>query len=620
MNRATAPGATGPPGWIILGPDAAVLAADEVACALLSVGAATLVGWPLAAFVHPADAEALRGVLDAARGGRVARATLRFAGGPAGAGLTSRGGVARVAIEVAPADAGAGVALLRLVPLQTPAADADDLAAVRAQRGALEAMRLLTDTAAIAHAFLQTARSVVAFDWAVVLRFAVTDTITGAEVVGVYPSAMAGVAPGAAWSPLDAPEAGVLASGTPALASDLQSSGDSGGGGISALTRLEHFGMRSRLHLPLFAGTRVAGCVVVYAEAPFALGSAEGVRLERILRPLGDTLDGRAPLPAVPAAPAPEAERAAAADAHIATPTAHLHAMGELVSGVAHELNNPLTSILGYAQIIGSLEGAERERAAATIEAEAQRAARIVRNLLSFARQGTPRSVPVDLEEVLQRVIDVRRYSLEVDNVRVVTRFSGIPRVMADEAQFEEVFLNLLRNAQQALQPRGGEIVVTTTRLDRHVRISVADNGPGIPPEMRARIFEPFFTTRDVGAGTGMGLSTVFGVVVEHGGRVWMEPSASGGADFIVELPLERGPLPLPPPPVRMPGVDGPALHAQIGERWPQLLRRMIFVTGDIEGSRTGQRLARGDVRYLEKPFDTAALLRTIREVLDAAT
>ena len=555
MNRATEPDSTALPGWIILGPDAAVLAADQVACALLGVGVTALVGRPLTAFILPEDDEALRGMLDAARGGRAAQATLHLAGG----GGTSRGS-STVAVELTPADAAAGVGMLRLVALPAPAADAADashaadVAEARAPFAALQAIGLLTDTAAIAHALLQAARSAVAYDWALVLRFAVTDVITGAEVVGVYPSAMAGVAPGTAWSPLGAAEAGVLASGTPALVGDLADDVADGEGGASPLWRLRHFGMRSRLHLPLFAGSRVAGCVVLYAAAPHALGTAEGMRLERILRALGEVLDGTETLPQ-PATPAPE--RAQPRDDLAETPTARLNAMGELVSGVAHELNNPLTSILGYAQIIGSLEGAEREHAAATIEAEAQRAGRIMRNLLSFARQGTPRSMPVNLEEVLQRVIDVRRYSLEVDNIRVVTRFGDIPRVLADEAQFEEVFLNLLRNAQQALQPRGGEIVITTTRSDTHARISVADDGPGIPPEMRARIFEPFFTTRDVGAGTGMGLSTVFGVVTEHGGRVWMEPSPSGGANFIVELPIER-PEAAPPPAPRT-SAAGPA-------------------------------------------------------------
>ncbi|MSQ42441.1 MAG: hybrid sensor histidine kinase/response regulator [Dehalococcoidia bacterium] len=349
-----------------------------------------------------------------------------------------------------------------------------------------------------------------------------------------------------------------------------------------------------------------------------------------------------------------------------------LSALSELVSGVAHELNNPLTAILGYAQIFNSLDGAERDRAVATIEQEAQRAARIVRNLLSFARQEPRQTAPLDLEELLRRVIEARRYSLEVDNIRVVTRFAGVPEVVADAGQFESVFLNLIDNAQRALQPGGGEVVIATSITDRHVRISVADNGPSITEADRERIFEPFFTTQTVGAGQGLGLSRVYGVVSEHGGRVWVEPAPLGGASFVIELPLERTlpPRPAPPPggservlvvddeapiraltseilgaagyhvataasgdealrllesaafdvviaDMRMPGLDGAARYERIGERWPLLQQHMLFITGDAEGERTNRRLARGDIRYLEKPFDTSALLRAVRDVAD---
>ncbi|MDA1240610.1 MAG: ATP-binding protein, partial [Chloroflexi bacterium] len=230
--------------------------------------------------------------------------------------------------------------------------------------------------------------------------------------------------------------------------------------------------------------------------------------------------------------------------------------LGELVAGVAHELNNPLTAILGYAQILESLEGAERDEAIRTIEVEAVRASRIVRNLLSFSRQRPPERRAVDVERILRRVIDLRRYALEVEDIQILPRFSHVPEVLADESQLEEAFLHLLVNAQQALERRGGQVTVTTTMQQDMVRIAFADSGGGIPEELRGRVFEPFFTTREVGSGQGMGLAIVHGVIAAHGGRAWAEAGPGGGAQIVLELPVmhegsgPRGPVPLVAPQV----------------------------------------------------------------------
>ena len=203
--------------------------------------------------------------------------------------------------------------------------------------------------------------------------------------------------------------------------------------------------------------------------------------------------------------------------------------LAELVSGVAHELNNPLTTILGYAQLLPTLEGEDGRRAITTIEQEAQRAGRSVRNLLYFARQHRPRVEPLDLNAVLRRVIDVRLYNFEAGDVRLDVRLAAIPELLSDRYQLEQVFLNLLTNAEQAL-PAGGAITIESSSDGPIARVTITDTGAGITEALAARIFEPFFSTRDIGAGEGLGLSTAYGIVQAHGGRMAAEQAPSGRA------------------------------------------------------------------------------------------
>ncbi|MCK9487518.1 MAG: response regulator, partial [Dehalococcoidia bacterium] len=378
----------------------------------------------------------------------------------------------------------------------------------------------------------------------------------GVAVVATYPSPMGGIGPGVRWSPASASEASVHSSGEPSLDGDTQREA-----GASPLSRLPAFGLHSRVLLPLYAGAAVAGVLALYRTGPRRFDARDGILAERTVRRLGETLAQPGPSPAAgdghldppsheaqaaptaPAAPAVEQPSAAAPAGPLgfpesALPGSRLESLGELVAGVAHELNNPLTAILGYAQIVSSLEDAEREHALRTIESEAQRASRIVRNLLAFARQRPGDRRLTDLEGVLRRILDLRRYSLEVDEVRVITRFGHVPPVLVDEGQFEQAFLNLLANAHQALEDGGGEVLVSTWSTAEHLYISFADDGPGVPGELRARVWDPFFTTREVGAGEGMGLSIVYGVVANHGGRTWVETAPTGGANFVIQLPL----------------------------------------------------------------------------------
>jgi len=219
-----------------------------------------------------------------------------------------------------------------------------------------------------------------------------------------------------------------------------------------------------------------------------------------------------------------------------------LSAVGELASGVAHEINNPLTTILGLAQLLLSRSDVTpgiRERIALMAD-EAARAAAIVQNLLMFSRHYPPERRPCSLADAVQRVIALKGYQLEHDKVRVTTELDHCPTVWADENQVQQVLLNLVQNAHQAMARQASERLLTV-RLrprDRHVAIEVLDNGPGIPPHLLSRIFDPFFTTKPPGEGSGLGLSVSYGIVGQHGGRLYAENRPEGGAMFVVELPV----------------------------------------------------------------------------------
>ncbi len=215
-----------------------------------------------------------------------------------------------------------------------------------------------------------------------------------------------------------------------------------------------------------------------------------------------------------------------------------MSAVGQLISGVAHELNNPLTAILGYAQL---LEGAGLDHQSADyvrkLFKQAQRTHRVVQNLLSFARQRKPQKQEVDLRKVLEESLTLREYDLKVNNVSLEREIpDDLPSVVADPHQLEQVFLNVINNALDAMVEGSGSGVlkVRVFKKDAFVCVEFEDSGPGIKDP--SRIFDPFYTTKSVGKGTGLGLSICYGIVKEHGGEIVARNREEGGATIEVRL------------------------------------------------------------------------------------
>ncbi len=224
-----------------------------------------------------------------------------------------------------------------------------------------------------------------------------------------------------------------------------------------------------------------------------------------------------------------------------------MSAVGQLISGVAHELNNPLTAILGYAQLLESEKLEPRiEEFILKLHKQAQRTQRIVQNLLSFARQHKPKRVHVDLRSVLEDTIALRDYDLKVNNIIVERDFEPIlPSVVADPHQLEQVYLNIINNAADAMLDggRGGLLRIKIFSENGHLVSEFYDSGPGmVDPK---HVFDPFYTTKGVGKGTGLGLSICYGIVKEHGGEITARNYQGGGALLQVRLPIAVGERPV---------------------------------------------------------------------------
>jgi PAS domain S-box-containing protein len=362
-----------------------------------------------------------------------------------------------------------------------------------------------------------------------------------------------------------------------------------------------------------------------------------------------------------------------------------LAAMGQLVSGVAHEINNPAAIISGFAQtlLLDDLKPEQRDMLQMVYD-EATRIGRITSNLLAFARAGGKQRALADLNDLTRRTFALRSYYLSTLNIAVALDLDPAePKIWADASELQQMLLNLLINAEQALVTVEGPRAITIrTRADENeVRLEIADSGPGIPREIRDRIFDPFFTTKPEGVGTGLGLSICYGIAREHGGRIWVESEPGKGARFGVVLPrdqrLETRPTPDAPiaPPaavgdltvlvvddetalrdalirfldrhgihaegvadgaealrvlrqrgfdviisdVRMPGMSGREFLERLRRDWPHLVSRLVFSTGDTFATDTAALLKQSGVPTVTKPYDLTALERVIRETASRA-
>jgi signal transduction histidine kinase len=241
-----------------------------------------------------------------------------------------------------------------------------------------------------------------------------------------------------------------------------------------------------------------------------------------------------------------------------------LASLGQTISGVAHELNNPLATILASAERLARLPADDVvKRGLEVILGESERAAKIVRNLLTFARKRQTTRTMVDVNEVVRDTLALRQYEQRVANIAVIEGLAaGLPRVFADPHQLQQVLLNLVINAEQAMistHGRGTLVVRSWQDAARDaVSVEVADDGPGVPEDVMPRIFDPFFTTKEVGQGTGLGLSVAYAIVEEHGGTIAARSRPEGGAAFVVALPTGDASL-------QAPSRKAPALPDQMG-------------------------------------------------------
>lgn len=362
--------------------------------------------------------------------------------------------------------------------------------------------------------------------------------------------------------------------------------------------------------------------------------------------------------------------------------SSHLASLGELASGIAHEVNNPLASIVLYTQLLMEEDLPPKTKSdVMSIYESAVRAINIIRRLLTFARQQLQQKVATDINEMVAVTLELRKYALETSNIKVRTVLAhDLPLTLADAGQIQQVFLNIVLNAEaeMKLSHGKGNLFIKTELVDNIIRVSFTDDGPGITRENMGKIFNPFFTTREVGEGTGLGLSICHGIMADHDGKIYAESEPGKGAVFYVELPVvacqSAGTMKEQVQPnsaksgnrrilivddevsildslsrlmvkngyavdtvdnclsaldmilsqkydcilldIKLPGMSGIELYKEIKKVDDSLARRTAFITGNIMEKETRQFLQENQVTYFVKPFEMKQLIKDLDVLL----
>ncbi len=359
-----------------------------------------------------------------------------------------------------------------------------------------------------------------------------------------------------------------------------------------------------------------------------------------------------------------------------------LASVGEMAAGIAHEINNPLTGVIGFSNLLMKKDIPEDIRKDVNIIYDgAQRIAGITGRMLSYTRQYKPERTSVNVNDIIETTLAIRTYEMESSNIKVETRLDpDLPITTADAGQLQQVFLNIILNAEteMILAHSGGNLTVRTERIDNTIRASFMDDGPGIAKENLDKIFNPFFTTREVGKGAGLGLSVCHGIITQHGGKIYARSRLGKGATFIVELPVvtKEEQLKMAEPAaevsktlsrarilvvdddtivqefltkvlgeeghevesvgngddalkrlgsedydvilldIKLPGMSGIEIYKQLQKSSKPLASKVIFITGDVMKKDTMSFLARAKPPYITKPFDAEQIKKDVNLIL----
>ncbi len=361
-----------------------------------------------------------------------------------------------------------------------------------------------------------------------------------------------------------------------------------------------------------------------------------------------------------------------------------LAAVGEMAAGISHEINNPLTSVIGFSELLMEADTPVNiKKHVRIINNGSKRVKEIVKRMLTFARQTKPARAFTDIHELIDNTLEIRDYVLKTANIKVVKYYDPeLPWTSVDQGQIQQVFLNIIVNAEYAMKKahNRGTLTIATEKTDNHIRISFKDDGTGMDENTKEKLFHPFFTTKDVGEGTGLGLSLSRSIILEHGGTIEVESEPEKGANFIITLPLTHvddvavktptvdsaTPIENTKPArilvvddevdigdlvttilcanghtvdvtvgykgalrklegnsydailmdIRMPGMSGIELYELMIKTNPRMANKFIFITGDTSDANTRAFLEHNKLAYITKPFDREILLQKVNALL----